>query len=295
MKREQAPKWKADALTAVEKAISEHPVVAIVNVGGITGPPMQTMRKNLRGDVAIQVAKKNLIELAIKSQAKDKPGLEQLIPLMNGQSAVIAAKMNPFKLYRILELAKTKAAAKGGEIAPEDIEVRAGETPFKPGPIVGELQKAGIPAAIAEGKVIIKSDKTLVKAGDRIPAALAPVLAKLEIFPLTVGVDLKAVYEDGTIYTGSVLAIDPVQYQNNVRLAAAGSLAVALEIGYATKYTIKPMIAKAARGAMAVALETGTITKDTAGPVLGKAFREMLAVASKVPDALDEDLKKTLG
>ena len=29
-----------------------------------------------------------------------------------------------------------------------DIEVKAGETSFKPGPIVGEFQQAGIPAAI---------------------------------------------------------------------------------------------------------------------------------------------------
>ena len=46
--------------------------------------------------------------------------------------------------------------ARGGEIAPEDILVKKGETPFKPGPIVSEFQRAGLPAAIEKGKIIRK-------------------------------------------------------------------------------------------------------------------------------------------
>ncbi len=48
----------------------------------------------------------------------------------------------------MLEKTKTKMAARPGETAPEDIVVSKGPTGFRPGPIVGELQQAGIPAAI---------------------------------------------------------------------------------------------------------------------------------------------------
>ena len=68
-----------------------------------------------------------------------------------------------------MEATKTAAPAKPGDIAPEDILVKAGDTPFKPGPIVGELQKAGIPAAIEGGKIVIKKDKVLVKKGEPSP------------------------------------------------------------------------------------------------------------------------------
>ena len=54
-------------------------------------------------------------------------------------------------------------AAKAGETAPEDIVIEKGPTSFKPGPIVGELQQAGIPAAIEGGKVRIRETKTVVK------------------------------------------------------------------------------------------------------------------------------------
>src|SRR5207245_1547002 len=86
---------------------------------------------------------------------------------------------------------------RGGEIAPEDLWVRGGETPFKPGPVVGELQKAGIPAAIERGKVVIRQDKLMVKAGARIPRDVAQQLARLEIFPLVVGLDLRGAQEQG--------------------------------------------------------------------------------------------------
>ena len=65
----------------------------------------------------------------------------------------------PFKLSAKLKESRTTAPAKGGETASHNIEVKAGETPFKPGPVVGELQKAEIPAAIQDGKVVVKNDK----------------------------------------------------------------------------------------------------------------------------------------
>ena len=58
--------------------------------------------------------------------------------------------------------------------------IKQGDTSFKPGPIVGELQKVGIPAAIESGKVVIKSDKLLVKEGETISAEVAQMLTKLE-------------------------------------------------------------------------------------------------------------------
>ena len=49
-----------------------------------------------------------------------------------------------------MEATKTPAPASGGELAIEDIVIKEGETSFKPGPIVGDLQKAGIPAGAVQ-------------------------------------------------------------------------------------------------------------------------------------------------
>src|SRR5437667_9772525 len=100
------------------------------------------------------VAKNILLRLAVQQASEKKPALDQLCETIEGQTAVVTADINPFRLFKELEATKTRAPARGGELAPEDLWVRAGETPFKPGPVVGELHKAGIPAAIGRGKVM---------------------------------------------------------------------------------------------------------------------------------------------
>ncbi len=77
--------------------------------------------------------------------------------------------MNPFKLFAKIKEQEQRHLQKVEKQLSHDIDVKAGDTPFKPGPIVGELQKAGIPAAIQEGKVVIKTDKVIVPAGEKIP------------------------------------------------------------------------------------------------------------------------------
>src|SRR5256886_348245 len=142
-------------------------VIGIVNIHGIPAPQFQAIRKKLDGRATITVAKNNLLRLALEQASTKKPALAKLGETIEGQTAVVTADINPFRLFKELEATKTRAPARGGEVAPEDLWVRAGETPFKPGPIVGELQKAGIPAAIERGKVVIRQDKLMVKAGQR--------------------------------------------------------------------------------------------------------------------------------
>ncbi|MCJ7463342.1 MAG: 50S ribosomal protein L10, partial [Thermoplasmata archaeon] len=214
--------WKKDAVTDLAKQISKSKVVGIINVHGVPAPAFQTMRTNLRGKAEITMLKNTLLKIALQQAGKDKKGLDMLAASVDGQCAVVTSELNPFRLFKQLDSTKTKMPARGGEVAPDDIEIKAGETPFKPGPVVGELQKAGLPAAIEQGKVVIKKDKLLVKKGDKIPRDVALVLSKLEIYPLTVGLDLSAVFEDGMIYKKDVLAVDDAMVLSQVKFAAAG-------------------------------------------------------------------------
>ena len=236
-------------------------VVGLVNIHGIPSPQFQGIRKNLPGRASITVAKNNLIRLALKEAAAKRKGLDALAADIDGQTAVVTADVNPFRLFKELEKTKTPAPAKGGEKAPEDIWVREGETPFKPGPVVGELQKAGLPAAIEKGKVIIKKDKLVVKAGDKIPRDVAQVLARLEIFPLIVGLDLKGAYEDGMVYHRDALAVDDVVVRGQIAHAGLQALSLALEIGYPTKATGSLLRAKACRNALGLSIESGILTR----------------------------------
>jgi len=286
--------WKKDAVTNLAKQISKSKVVGIINVHGVPAPAFQTMRTNLRGKAEITMLKNTLLKIALQQAGKDKKGLDKLAASVDGQCAVVTSELNPFRLFKQLDSTKTKMPARGGEVAPDDIEIKAGETPFKPGPVVGELQKAGLPAAIEQGKVVIKKDKLLVKKGDRIPRDVALVLSKLEIYPLTVGLDLSAAFEDGMIYKKDVLAVDDAMVLSQVISAAAGAMNLAVYISYPTRQSIRPMLANAHYKALNFAVNAKVANKVTIKLMLAKANAQMLSLASKVPAALDDDLKGAL-
>jgi len=294
MKAHVAP-WKKEAVDKLATRVAKSRVVGVIDGKGVPAPAFQTMRSSLRGKAEIVMLKNTLMNLALQKAALERKGLDQLADAVDGQCAVVTSDLNPFKLYRQLDATKTKMPARGGEIAPDDIEIMAGETPFKPGPVVGELQKAGLPAAIEQGKVVIKKDKVLVKKGEKIPREVALVLSKLEIHPLTVGLSLSAAFEDGNLYRKDVLAVDEALILSQVTQAASGALNLAVFAGYPTKASVRPLLSKAYRGALGVALEAEFPTKDSVKLLVAKANAQMLSLASRVSDGLDEDLKKHLG
>ncbi len=287
--------WKYKEVEELTSLLKQHSVIGIAEIGSIPAPQMQHMRENLRANMTIRSSKNTLIHLAIEAAKKDVKGIENLKEIIAGQSAIIATDINPFRLQAKMKETRTKAPAKGGETATEEIKVKAGDTPFKPGPIVGDLQKVGIPAAIQGGKVVIKKDKVIVKKGDIIPREVAQMLTRLEIHPLEIGISLQGAFEDGFIFKPDVLDIDLDAYHSQFMQAAGNAFTLALETGWATKQTIIPLVSKAHRDALSVAIEQGIITKDTASHVLAKAHRSMIAVASKIKDeGLDDDLKEMM-
>ena len=287
--------WKHDEVKEITSILTSKKVIGIAEIGSIPAPQMQQMRKNLREHAILRSAKNRLILRALDEAEKNVKGMAQLKELLNGQAAIIATDMNPFKLYGQIKKTRTMAPAKGGEIAQHDIEVKAGDTPFKPGPIVGELQKVGIPAAIQEGKVVIKKNKVIVPAGEKIPADVAQMLTRLEIYPLEIGITLHGAFEDGNVFSPDVLDINIDEFVTQVSQASSGAFNLAIKLGWTTTVTIEPLVMKAHRDAYSLAVELGIINKETVKPVMAKAYRSMLAVASKVsPEAQGEEVKKRI-
>ncbi|MCL2712038.1 MAG: 50S ribosomal protein L10 [Methanomassiliicoccaceae archaeon] len=272
--------WKKELVKELVKNMTENPTVAIVDLHGIPGQQIQSMRAGLREHSILKMTKNNLLLLAIDEASKLRPGLEGLKEFVGGQCAMVATDINPFRLFRQLEATKTPAPAKAGEIAPIDIIVPKGPTPFGPGPIIGDLQKIGLPAAIEGGKIGIKKDTTLVKKGEPIPAPVAAMLPKLEILPMIVGLDLRSAFESGTIYRRDVLNIPEGYYLNMFATAAFNARALGVAIVFPTKETIVPLIAKAFRESLGLSISAAIPTRENIEMLLAKADSQMLALAA---------------
>ncbi|MFY9193783.1 MAG: 50S ribosomal protein L10 [Methanoculleus sp.] len=288
------PRWKREEVDEIKRGIEEYSLVGLVDMYGIPASQVQQIRRSLRGTAKVKMARNTLIEHALNDVDSNAKALKEHT---EGHSALIFTNENPFRLYKLLEKTKTKMVAKPGEVAPEDIVVPKGPTSFKPGPIVGELQQVGIPAAIEGGKVRIRETRTVVKEGEVISKKVADALAKLGIKPMDVGLVLQAAYYRDTIFTPDLLGIDEEAYRSNIALAAQQAFNLSVNAAIVTPQTIGAIIGKAVREARSVGVTASIYEKGVIDLILGRAQQQMLAVAFAVADRgfeLDEAILKVV-
>ena len=289
--------WKKEEVNELKGIIGQYDVVGIVDLMNIPAKQLQEMRRSLKGNAVIRMSKKNLIDLALEDCNADKNNIVDLSEHMDGQVAIIATEMNPFKLYKILEDSKTSAPAKAGSIANDDIIVPEGDTGFEPGPFLGELQQVGIPAKIDKGKICVQKETVVVKAGEEVSKQVAATLSRMDINPMEVGIDLKAVYEDEAIYTSDVLAIDEEQTMADLQGAIRSAFNLSVNAAIPTEETISTIITLAYTRAINVGVEAAIMTSETSEPIIGLAQAKMLALASEVSGtagAIDDELADKL-
>ncbi|MCX8146916.1 MAG: 50S ribosomal protein L10 [Candidatus Woesearchaeota archaeon] len=274
--------YKKETVERLSKLFREYPIIGVLNVENLPAAQFQKIRAQLRDKAHITMSKRRLIKIAIDKVKNDVKGIESLVPLMGGMPALIFTKENPFSIYKFVKKNKTSAPAKPGQIAPRDIVVTAGPTPFAPGPVIGELGAIGIKTGVEGGKVVIKQDSVVVRAGSIIKPNVASVLLRLGIEPMEIGLDIVAIYEKGTIYKKDVLDVDEEALIKDLATAYTESFNLAVEAGIFTKDTLEFMIQKASRETKSLALEAGIITEETAAEVLAKAEAQANALKEEI-------------
>jgi large subunit ribosomal protein L10 len=287
--------WKKEEVTRLAQLLLDNPVVAVAEVSGIPAPQMQQMRQSLRGQVHVVGSKNRLLALAIEQAAKERPGLEALSGKLHGQSVLLATKQNPFKLFKSLKAGASMAPLKPGQVTPNDIVIPKGPTPFGPGPIVGELQKVGIPAKIEAGKVVISKDATPLKAGQPASAELAAMLAKLEVRPVELKIDLRAAFEKDTIFLPDALGIDESVIFGQLGVAVRTARELSLMTGWITPETADALLGRAYKQAIALILERGVEVDEAVRQTVTEDYAKVLASIGKKESDLSEELKKRLG
>ena len=269
----------------VEKAIDgikNHSVIGILDMYKLPARQLYDIRNKMRGKAQILMLKKRLIKLAIEKSGKK--GLDKIVEYIGNQPALLLTNTNPFEIARIIDESKSPAAAKPGDVATKDIIIKAGPTQLKPGPVIGELQRAKLPVAIEGEKIVVKEDTLFVKEGEEIDAQKAEILAKLGIEPMEIGLNMLAAYDNGTVYPKDILFVPKEKYIDDLINAHTKAFNLAYNIGYVNKYTIKPLLAKAHADAFNLAMNAGVITKETVPHLLSKAHAQMMALKEKMPD-----------
>ncbi len=269
--------WKKDEIEDIKQKVHNHSVIGIVGMRGMPAKQLQFMRRNLRGKALLKMSRNTLIKRAIE-ESNDK--IHPLMGFIEDQTALIFSETDPFKLYRLIEKGKLPAPAKPGDTPPKDILIEKGPTSFKPGPVVGELQNAGISAAIEGGRVIIRETKTVAKKGEAISPKLAEMLKRLEIYPMEVGLDLRAAYENGIIY--KELAIDESKYFSDFTSAAQNAFNLAIGIEYPSKDTIRVLLSKACNSARNLAIRETIFEPYVMESIIYRAYAQVTSISKLI-------------
>ena len=260
---------KKQTVKEVKELMHKHKVIGILDMHKLPAKQLYEMRKKLKSHANIRVVKKRVIKLALADAKLN--GLEQLTDKMQREPGLLFTNENPFKLAVMLNESKSIAAAKPGDIAPHDIEIKAGPTSLPVGPAIGELQRLKIPAGVEGDKIVVKKDTIIVRGGEVIQKPIAEVLAKLGIEPMEIGLNLLAVWENGVIYGKDILSIPPSKYMEDLKQAHARAFNLAFSINYYTKQNVPLFLSKAHRQALSLADSAGIILPETIPGLFAKA------------------------
>ncbi|MFH0712130.1 MAG: 50S ribosomal protein L10 [archaeon] len=188
--------------------------VMVISVKGLPSAQFQDIKKKLRSKARVQVVKKSLVNFALEHCGIKE--LHGLVPYVDDSTAILFSERDAFEISGILADEKSPAKAKAGQIAPHDIEVKAGPTDLLPGPDISALSAVGLTPKVEGGKIVIMKDKVIVKEGGEISEKYASIMAKLNIIPFEVGVEPVAAYMGGKIYV-------------DIKINRAGTLAELVE------------------------------------------------------------------
>ncbi|MDH3353027.1 MAG: 50S ribosomal protein L10 [Nanoarchaeota archaeon] len=238
--------------------------VMVVSIKGLPSAQFQDIKKKLRSKAKTQVVKKSLMNFALDHAGVKE--LKELVPYVDDSTAMLFSDEDAFVLSGILADEKSPAKAKAGQIAPCDIEVKAGPTELLPGPDISALSSVGLIPKVENGKIAVQQDKVIAKEGDTITENLASIMAKLDIIPFEVGVEPVAAYMDGKVYAD--IKIDKAAMIEALENDFARALPFAVEMNIMNETTIDFILAKAsAHEGIVTRIITGEPEPVAAAPV----------------------------
>jgi large subunit ribosomal protein L10 len=280
MPSQQMLQQKSSEVEAIVDVLKDCKSIGIASLRKVRASQLQELKKTMRGQVTFKVLKNTLVKLALEEMKRAE--LSQLEEYLEGPNVFMFTELNPFKLLIQLEKGKVKTFAKSGDAAAMDVIIPVSNTGQPPGPVISQLNAVGLPTRIENGSVWVSKDTLVVKRGEIISDRLASVLSKLGIKAVELGISMRAVYDNGLMISGNQLFVDVAATQQSVLTSNQEAFALALEISYTTKDTIKPLLQRAHQKAIALSVGAAIPTKETIGDLIRKANAEMSSLNSAV-------------
>jgi large subunit ribosomal protein L10 len=278
MSKNTIPQWKIEKVEEIAEFLGKYPVIGIISLEGLPSSQFQEIRKKLRGKAEIRISKNVLIEKAIEKLGNEN--LKKITEYVEGPCGIIASHEDPFRLAIFLKRNRSKTFAKPGSTAAKDIVVSAGETDMPAGPALAELKAVKIEVRLDKGKIVVAKDSLVAKPGDVISAQLASALSRLGVKPVEIGLNVLVFYDNGKVYTASMLDFDEMKFLEEIQAGYINALNLSVDAGYPNSISIMYLLQNAYRNALNLALDANIFTEQTTGQILAKAEANVAALSN---------------
>ncbi len=286
---------KKSTVEKLKQELQSYPIIGLVKIDNINARIVQQVRKDLRKEARIIMAKNSLMRIAVSEVKKKVKGIEKINEYIVGSCAFILTETNPYRLASFMDKNKVPAPAKVGQIAPNDVIIRPMNTGIPPGPVIAELQSLGLKTRIEGGQIRIVEEAVVTKEGERVNRTVALLLRRLNIEPFEAGLKFIIAFENGVIIPGDSLIIDYDFYEQGIRWAHTSALNLAINAGIVTEQSLPLILTNVHQRAVNLSVVAGFLTKKSLPLILSKAANNGLSLASQVvnknPEAISEKVQ----
>jgi large subunit ribosomal protein L10 len=222
--------------------LMKYSTIMVVSIKGLPSRQFQDIKKKLRVNAKIKVAKSNLVKLAMEKAGI--PAMKDLEKYVDADCALLFSNEDAFIIAGTLNESKSATKAKAGQIPEEDLYAEAGGTDLIPGPDISALSAVGLKVKVEGGKLAIQARAIICKKGQPITPERAAVLAKLNIIPFKIGIEPVAAYMNGKVYSG--IKVNKEETLGILKNMYAKSIAFAVSLPFVTKESLPFVLGKAA-------------------------------------------------
>lgn len=237
--------------------LDEYSQVLVVTADNVSSKQIQDIRLGLRGDAVVLMGKNTIMKRSIRLHAENtqNDAIQSLMPLLKGNVGLIFTKGDLKEIRDQIAKYKVGAPARTGLVAPCDVIVPAGNTGLDPSQ-TSFFQVLNIPTKINKGSVEIVTDVELVKKGEKVDASQSALLSKLGIKPFSYNLQLKNVYNNGSVFGPEVLDLTDDDLVEKFADALSAVASLSLAISFPTLAAAPHMFVNGYTNVLGVAVET---------------------------------------
>jgi len=223
---------------------------------------MQQIRTSLRGHAEIVMGKNTMMRKVIRGMITQDENLERLLPHIKENIGFVFTNSDLCDIREKISSNKVAAPAKAGAIAPNDVIIPAQNTGLGPEK-TSFFQALSIPTKITRGTIEILNDVPLIKADHKVGQSEAALLNMLKVSPFTYGLQIRQVFDQGSVYDPAVLDITAEEIRSRFLNSARNLASLSLVLNYPTLVSVPHSVVNNFKKLLAISVASNYTFKES--------------------------------